>query len=233
MTEAQQQQAHVQPPPENSPLVKQVAQILAAGYAVHITVEALAALLKPWRVMPVAIAAALMLVDRGTQHTPRRMLGPNRRDAADADLYYRAAYVLNASQRITKQLLDGVPAKQAILRERRFYQAHELARRNRLESANKIDVLREQFGPLLGWYLNPLLNNDPECVAANGHNFNAMQMPVIGWPGAVHPNCGCVAGPPHPGAGSVDEATKWLVYRKRKTNPKYKVVPASRSRRAG
>jgi hypothetical protein len=34
-----------------------------------------------------------------------------------------------------------------------------------------------------------------------------MQRPAIGLPGAVHLTCHCYPGAPHPGAGSVDEAT--------------------------
>jgi hypothetical protein len=40
----------------------------------------------------------------------------------------------------------------------------------------------------------------PECRWANGRNYRADQMPVIGFPGAVHARCRCAASFPLPGA---------------------------------
>ena len=212
--ERQAQKAHpVQPPPQDDETVRNVALILAAGGTFVATVAGLKALLAPLGVSDEAIQAALGLANHGTSHRPngrldgtglRTSTGPIK-TARDSELYYRASYLLNASQRIERSLSRGEPIRVALADESTFYRAHERARENRLKSAAKVYNAARLWGNLLGWYLNPLLNNDPECIAADGHNFYADEGTVIGLPGSVHPHCGCTAGPPIEGAPLVNQ----------------------------
>lgn len=197
----------VQPPPQDDPTTSAVARVLEAAVTYEAATMALRVVLKPFRVSAEAIAAAVRLSGRRTKATPRqRGAGELARRAAKQELYYRAAYVLRATARIQADLDSGLGLREAVAKERRFQQQHEAARRTRLE-ATKRDINNvELFGPILGWYLNPLLNNDRECVAANGHNYDALVGTLIGRPGTVHSGCGCTSGPPHEGAGWVDDA---------------------------
>lgn len=215
------------PPPQQSQLVRDIAVILATGAAVYVIAEGLEALLGArLKIGKAAITAALGLTSRGTAPTPRAPMARHGllpahggaaipRAAAAADLYYRAAYVLNAATRIEQELSAGVPLKQAIAEEKPYYELHEAARRNRLDTAGRVGAAAELFGDLLGWYRDPLSNSEAECIAADGHNFSAAEGTVIGYPGAVHRHCRCLAGPPHEGAGKVNDAVRKLAFRPR------------------
>jgi hypothetical protein len=115
---------------------------------------------------------------------------------------------MNASKRIESDVKAGKPLPQALAKEKKVFKTHETARRGRMGAAANAARAANLYGDILGWYLNPLLNNEIECVTANGHNFSASQGTVIGYPGAVHPRCGCTAGPPILGAGMVNDALK-------------------------
>lgn len=197
----------VQPPPQSDPQVNAAAQILLTYLEIKAAIAALQTLLLPQRVSGKAIAAALRISGRATKAKPRqRGIGQIARQAAQDELYYRAAYVLRASQRIQADLDAGRSLREAIIREGRYWRMHEAARRQRLDAHRRDTRYVELFGPILGWYLNPLLNNERECIAANGHNYDALVGTVIGRPGTVHTGCGCTSGPPIEGAGWVDDA---------------------------
>lgn len=213
MTAPQQQHKHVvQPPPSDDPQTSAVAKVLAVAASYGATVAALAVILFPFRIKQDAIAAALALSERRTKHEPRqRGVGSIARQAKDAERYYRAAYIVRAAGRIQADLDAGVSLRDAVRREARYWRLHEAARRQRLE-AHKRDIKHAKvFGPILGWYLNPLLNNEIECIRANGHNYDALVGTIIGRPGTVHLNCGCTSGPPIAGAGWVDDAVRSVV----------------------
>jgi hypothetical protein len=197
----------VQAPPQDDPTTSAVARVLEAAATYEAAVMGIRVVLAPFKVSADAIAAAVRLSGRRTKSTPRqRGVGGIARRAARQELYYRAAYVIRATARIQASLDSGLTLREAVAKERRFHLQHEAARRTRLE-ATKRDIRNlELFGPVLGWYLNPLLNNEGECIAANGHNYDAVEGTVIGRPGAVHSGCGCTSGPPHEGAGWVDDA---------------------------
>lgn len=150
---------------------------------------------------------------KGTAHVPNARLGgqvstEEVRSVRDAEITYRSAYLVNASRRIQRGFNQNEPIADVMANEKRFYLMHEKARRGRLLAAAQSAKAAQMFGGLVGWYLNPLLNNEAECIVANGHNFYASVGTIIGYPGAVHPNCGCTAGPPHEGAGLVDDALR-------------------------
>jgi hypothetical protein len=167
------------------------------------------------------------LAGKGTAHRPnaRRRglpLSLGMRIERDREALYRGAYLLKASERVQASVDSGMSLRDALNAESRFYNMHEKARRNRLDAVTEAHRLAMRLQTtvttpegntrtMLGWYLNPLLKNDPECVAANGHNFYAEEGTIIGYPGAVHLNCGCVAGPPIEGAGMVNDALRGVV----------------------
>lgn len=197
----------VSTPPTDNETVQHIAEILIAGYVLEKTIKLLVKYLTPLGITAAAIRPALGLADHGTKHLPNGK-GPASSLTSQArynDLYYRAAYIYNASRRIQADLNRGKPLRVALSDESLHYRQHEQARRGRLDAAARVTKAAKMFGPLLGWYLNPLLNNEAECIAANGHNFYADEGTVIGLPGSVHPKCGCKAGPPIPGAKMVNE----------------------------
>lgn len=201
----------VSTPPTDDETVQHIVEILIAGYTLEKTIKLLAKLLSPFGITAAAIRPALSLAH--TAHMPNARLKAHglaegsslTTQARYNDLYYRAAYILNASRRIQADLKQGKPLRVALSDESLHYRQHEQARRGRLDAAARVTKAAKMFGPLLGWYLNPLLNNEAECIAANGHNFYAHEGTVIGFPGSVHPHCGCKAGPPIPGAAMVND----------------------------
>lgn len=205
----------VQTPPTQDELVQHVVEILLAGYALHETAQAIAALVP-------GISARIVMLAIGnsggmhghTAHAKLETMGlhvgtPGAKvasSAAQREVFYRAAYILRASERIGADITQGEPIGKTLADEKVNFKAHESARRGRLDAAARAGQAANAYGPLLGWYLDPLLNNEAECIAANGHNFYADQSTVIGDPGSVHPRCGCVPGPPIEGAGMVNDA---------------------------
>lgn len=237
----------IQQPVENDLTVAQIAAILVAGYAAVKAVEMIYDLLKPWGIPLDAVQAAYNLAkgpakpsapkaDRGIlRFGPDGKLiegGPTRSkpmiEVHDREAFFRAAYIANAAKRIARSLKDR-SLKDAIEAERRYFDQHKAAQDQRVNAAAQVQTAANmwgrptEFGVLVGWYLNPLLNNEAECKAANGHNFYAEHGTVIGWPGAVHANCGCYAGPPHPVDTLVDEGVRGVVRFSRKRLPAFKV----------
>ena len=226
--------------------IQHVAEVLAGAAATYAAFEgevaALKSLLGPFQISEDAIRGVLGLIRRpngrfrGTAHLPNAIraefalpdLSSMIRRVKAHELFMRAAYVVNAAIRVQHEVGSGETLAEALSHERRWYAAHEHARRGRLEAVAQVQYAadtfgwREERGTLVGWYLNPLLNNDPECIAANGHNFYAEEGTVIGLPGSVHNNCGCYAGPPILGAGLVNDAVGNLAILHHH-RPKYKL----------
>lgn len=171
--------------------------------------------------------AVSAMAGRGTAARPnaRRKGEPltvAHRIERDREALYRGAYMLKASERVQAAVNGGKSLREAIHDESRFYNAHERARRARLDSVHDVQQNAKLIGQpttdkngasrtLLGWYRNPALNNDPECVAADGHNFYAEEGTIIGFPGGVHIGCGCVSGPVHEGAAMVNDVLRGAV----------------------
>lgn len=196
----------VQPPPQNDPTVRHIAELLLAAT----TIAGLAAALS--FLFPSISAAHLLSLAGLARESPAETApagaGPAESAAGTHELLMRAAYVLAAAQRLDKADKAGTPVRTALSDESLLYQRHRSAQTGRMQAALKVDLAARDFGDTLGWYLNPLLNNEIECIKANGHNFKASEGTVIGWPGAVHPHCGCTAGPPIPGAGWVNDSVR-------------------------
>ena len=221
----------VTPPPQDDATVATIAQVLLAGYALAKTIELLTAILAPWGISADAVGAALGLARRGTAHRPNAVLKHHNGarttglvlEVRDDEIFFRAAYLANAAKRISDELEAGKPFRVALSDEALYYRQHEKARNGRQKSAAQVQTVANVFGPILGWYLNPFLNNEAECIAANGHNFDAREGTVIGLPGSVHANCGCYAGPMHDGASMVNDVLSNVVKFQRRARPKFKI----------
>jgi hypothetical protein len=188
-----------------------VAKILQRGSPTGITARAIRHVTGA---STLSVIASLGLAGTGTKHRPNARLRAAEgartvgvvKDVRDNELYFRAAYIVAASGRLNADLKRKLPLRQALAKERPFQKAHEKARRNRQEVATQIQQQQKSWGPLLGWYRDPLSeHSESECRDAHGHNFYADKGTVIGWPGAVHPHCHCKAGAPWPDGGMVDD----------------------------
>lgn len=223
-------QPHAVPPPvQDDPTTSAAAKILLAYLSYEAATAALAILLRPLRIGAVAIAAVLRMTDRGTNAKPRpRGYHAAARSTASDELYYRAAYVTRAARRIQADLDAGLDLPTAIGREQPHWLAHERQRRVRQEAVKRDLGLMRLYGDVLGWYLDPTLNNEAECIAADGNNYDPLAGTIIGRPGTVHAGCGCVGGPPHEGGRWVDEAVAGVIVQG-EPNP---LRPLRRKRRA-
>lgn len=249
MTAVRPQERHIlTPKPDADTTVRAVGRVLAAGarikrYSADFAAEvsAIAHLLKPFGITPEAVRMALGLTHqegggrRGTAHVPNArhadygsVLDDQVKSVRDTEVYYRAAYLCNAAQRIQRAMNDGATPIEALRREVPYYKAHEEARKGRLNAVAQVQTAARMFGQkddrgtLVGWYLNPLLHNEVECLTADQHNFYAEEGTMIGLPGSVHNRCGCYAGPPVQGATLVNDALVNVVAFKR-SRPKFKL----------
>ena len=207
------QTVQVQTPPSQSEVVQHIVEILLAAYAIDKTAHAIADLIPgvPWKIVKTAIKLS------GGMHghraharlngmDPESVGGKAARSGARQEVFYRASYILNAATRLAETVRDGKPLSEAVDEEGLLFKQHEKARQGRLDAAKRTADAANLWGNLLGWYINPNINNETECLAANEHNFYADQGTVIGYPGSVHLGCGCEAGPPHHNATLVNEA---------------------------
>lgn len=120
----------------------------------------------------------------------------------------RAQFLVNCAYRLEQSIREGdargLDPRQvldaAVARERRYLAQHAEAIWGRSQAGARVDSAASLYGPLLGWNTVLDRHTSAECKAANGKNFQADRIPVIGYPGAVHPHCRCYPGPPHPGA---------------------------------
>lgn len=228
--------------------VRQIARVLLASARFQrlevdfpSEVAGLLVLLKPYGIKEQAIRMALGLTHteggsrRGTAHAPNARLSEHGatldgqvREVRDSEVYFRAAYLANAAKRMQAAMDGGATEREALRREAPYYRAHEEARKGRLTSAAQVQFAARLFGShdghgtLVGWYLNPLLRNEVECITANGHNFYAEEGTVIGLPGSVHNRCGCYAGQPHEGASLVNDAM-YHVVKFQRSRPAFKL----------
>jgi SPP1 gp7 family putative phage head morphogenesis protein len=156
------------------------------------------------------VRSVIRLAPKSGAHTA--VLAMNR-----LNLIRRAAYLISAARRLTVAARGGPNSiARALVTERRWLQQHLAASAQRDIVANGVaSVARQQakaakqagtdWNGLLGWYAVGDARTSPECRAANGRNFDPRKVPLIGFPGAVHPGCRCTSGPPFPGRPRVEE----------------------------
>jgi hypothetical protein len=126
---------------------------------------------------------------------------------ARLNLLRRVQFAVTSARRVAADLRTarsrGIPVTKALLdasrRERRYFGAHLLAIWQRSRAAAQADTAAMTYGRLLGWHTVLDKRTSAECRQANGKNFLVDHMPVIGYPGGVHPHCRCYPGRPWPG----------------------------------
>lgn len=211
---------HVVTPVEDNDLAQAIARIMQKEKSATRRVAAIHALLRQLGISKQAILFAYGASSKSAT-VPNNSPGKHglkrsseaMKAARARELYYRSLYIVSSSRRVQERLNEGKTVRTVLADESLNYRRHEAARRNRLDAAGQSAQAESQFGLVLGWYHNPALNNEIECLTASGHNFLASEGTIIGFPGAVHPNCGCKAGPPHEGGmgNSCNEALATIV----------------------
>lgn len=187
----------------------EIAAMLLAGATVSSVALALVELL------PVGLAGDDGLAGDVLEGVARRVLiglpdesnfgsvGPVEQSARTERLVRRGFYAVAALRRVAGAALRGGPSglsKQLSL-ERSYLSGHVRQGDRLVEGARQIDVVRDLYGDVAGWYhLNPTLDPRPHHLRAHGKNFriDGLLPPIEtgAWP-ATELYCGCVAGPPH------------------------------------
>lgn len=212
---AQQQQ------PTGQQLATAAAGALAAAATVSAAVTILAPLFLRAGIGTTELRAALTVV---MSRPPDRegFWGPAQAQTARLNLIRRAQFLVSCARRLVPEfarLASGeITTEQlalTLLKEARFYGQHTEALWNRMHAAAQADTAATDYGAMLGWYTVHDSRTSPECRAADRHNFRVDRMPVIGFPGAVHPHCRCMPGPPFPGAPLVGESAPGRMRRER------------------
>lgn len=218
-----------QPPPQQDPaqdtaLAIAIGTVLVSATSAAVAVGTLGSYLAVTRIPRQAMYLAL---DIAMSHPPGQtgFYGPATMAMERANLQRRAMFVLSAAKRIGSDIVaarsqgrsvaDSLAA--SLKRERRFYAQHLLATWQRSQAGAQTDSAAMTYGLLLGWHTVKDTRTSADCLAADGKNFYADHMPLVGYPGAVHPHCRCQAGAPFPGARLL---------------PSYGIPASSRYRRA-
>jgi hypothetical protein len=198
-----------QPPPQQSDtaLAIAVGTVLVTATSAAVAIGPLTALLDYARIPRAAMGAVLEIV-MGNPPGAVGFYGPATMAMERQNIQRRAAFVVAAARRIGSDIVaahsQGRSAATAlavsIKRERRFYAQHLMAAWQRSNAGAQVDGEAMTYGLLLGWHTVRDTRTSAECRQADGRNFYADHMPVIGYPGAVHPHCRCRAGAPFPGA---------------------------------
>ena len=186
-------------------LVIAVASALLLSATVAIAMASLAVLLKGFRVRAQSMEASLTIV---MGHPPGQdgFYGPAGHAMARLNLLRRAQFAVMAARRIdlalTRAHSRGESMPQALAGavqlERRYYAQHLMAIWGRQKAGAQVDSAAMTYGRLIGWHTVRDKKTSAECLAADGKNFYADHMPVIGYPGTVHPHCRCLPGAPFP-----------------------------------
>lgn len=201
MSSPQQQPPQSPPPSDDDHLVAAVAGILIVGAGLSITAAGIARVTR----LPLdAVTGALTAVGADTVPMARPGLSQTAVTATKAaNRMFRAAFVLNASRRISSGMKQGQDLKTLIGKERANWALHRKANARRIIVAKGVDLVGTSMGlptpngHLIGWYATVDGRTDGTCLAANGTNFYAEVPPMIGYPGATHMHCRCRPGPPH------------------------------------
>jgi hypothetical protein len=207
---APQQPPPQQPPPSTGQLAIASAAVLAVAPTVGAAVLLLKTRMAEEHIEQLALRGALDVV-MGHPPDATGFYGPATRYMSQLNLMRRAQFLVASARRLQGSVLQARSHNANIARafadqlaaERRYYGQHKMAVWQRERAAAQVDTAGREYGRLLGWYSVNDSHTSPECRAAHRHNFYADQPPLIGYPGAVHPACRCMPGPPIPGAALV------------------------------
>ena len=208
-----------QPPPQPAPSSDDdLAAAAAAALGAAVTAVAVIALLKKTYVKAGVDLLALQSAVQVVMSMPPEVTGiagPATAQVAYLNQIRRGQMVLSIGRRITadvcKARSEGGSIGKALLddvsRETRYFGQHHDAMWSRAKAAMAVDMAALEYGLLLGWYTHLDDRTTPECAAANGKNFRADVMPLIGYPGTVHgSSCRCRPGAPFTGAPTLPSA---------------------------
>lgn len=202
MTVQPQQPTQAQPLPEQTPqeinVVTAIVALLAIGVSVQALTPKIATLLKPLGISLTAVEVALRIaMSAPVQPRSAKGLDSAEGQTLATEATYRATYIVESARRIQQGLNQKTPIRQIIQQERVWFEKHREAQNRRLSAAQQVDLAGRKYGRLVGWYARRDSRTTQECLMAHGRNFYIDERPRIGYPGTVHPNCRCVAGPPH------------------------------------
>lgn len=173
--------------------VASVAAVLMSGLPLATMIAMLGSTFGGIGVTPGVVTAATAMVLKA-QFSPTLPPGPAAQAISIAQANFRAAYLIAAAVRMQNNVNAGMQLRDAVAAEARFYQLHLAAQANRRRAADAVD--KEAGGDpdrLLIWRAKMDSRTSPECRAANGLTFTAATVPMIGYPGSVHPHCRCKA----------------------------------------
>lgn len=161
---------------------------LSSGLAILIVLS------QPWSSLLDDTAARISQLPRD-ETPPVRVL----HQGATVNAFRRATYLVNATRRLAPAYAsqDGARIDRARDAEARFFAAFQTAERRRDEATFTVAELAAGYGVdkngelLLGWKSTIDNRTSADCYWANGRNFNALRVPVIGYPGTVHLACRC------------------------------------------
>ena len=189
-------------------LVAAIIALLAAGAVGYGLLLGIRVALIAWGLAPEAADWLANLVSDQTEAPDLGFGAPGPMEEAEAiqARAWRAIYALGAAQRLFED--EDLAHAEGV--EEGYFARHLAAEGRRQRAAALVDITRQLLGdrteeqqgevPLLGWRAVLDQRTTPECAWANGQNFRADRMPIIGLPGSVHPRCRCTSGPAIPNA---------------------------------
>lgn len=227
-TPAPPQQQPGQPPPQQQPapppappvippqalaaMALPLAVLLLTAVSAAVVVAALRLRFRLGALAALFWLAMLMVLSRIVMPFPppvSGVIGPAGAQVSRLNTARRAQFAVAAANRVTGAMVSARSrgedvtraGEQATERERRYFQQHLDAMRQRSVNAMAIDMMVLEHGNLLGWLSRKDSHVTPECRRASGMNFYADDPPYIGLPGiGPHVGCRCRAVAPWPGA---------------------------------
>lgn len=208
------------PPPAESSNADEVITALGALLLAGATVAAVTKLLGTLKGISAALVPTIFKQRKLPSLLGSKVTKPGQNAAVKSQIRYladqraaaaRAAYLVNAVLRLVPAHATKDPGviAAANAREDAFATAHIAAAAHREAATTALIKAIGKRKPdgdgriLLGWYADK--HPCPVCLLADGTNFNALDPPLIGWPGHVHPHCYCEAGAPHETEVMVDD----------------------------
>lgn len=190
--------AREQKPKKKQPTEAEQVAIVAGALAMAASAQATANAVQPSLGIPMPSVLFLILLAKSRPMSYGIATLPSAGAAAESqqlEATYRAHYVVSASRRLKG--LSGERLEKAKRDEKRYFDQHLDAMKNRKKAATAVDRAKVRYGKELGWYAKMDAATSDECRQANGKNFSPERIPGIGFPGAVHPRCRCKPGRRH------------------------------------
>ena len=208
------------PPPAESSNADEVITALGALLLAGATVAAVTKLLGTLKGISATLVPTIFKQRKLSSLLGSKVTKPGQNAAVKSQIRYladqraaaaRAAYLVNAVLRLVPAHATKDPGviAAANAREDTFATAHIAAAAHREAATTALIKAIGKRKPdgdgriMLGWYADR--NPCPVCLLADGTNFDALDPPLIGWPGHVHPHCYCEAGAPHETEVMVDD----------------------------